>query len=118
MDPLVVKERRALWLSRIQNLAESGMTQKAWCQRKEIPVTTLRYWLRKLRLQSEEISPTATGTWLELTQACQPVQAASAIKMPEKIPTLVLRTDQFALEFYEQISPVQLSEYLKELAYR
>lgn len=55
MDSLVVKERRALWLSKIEELVAGGMTQKAWCQREAIPVTTLRYWIRHLRVQAEEV---------------------------------------------------------------
>ena len=117
MDPLVVKERRALWLSRIQDLSRSGMTQKAWCQREEIPFTTLRYWIRKLRLSPEEMTTPTTDNWLELTQTGEMFCSSAAAEIPASLPTLVFRTDRYALEFYERISPPQLSEYLKEPMY-
>lgn len=66
MDPLVVKERRVLWLNRIQSLSESGMTQKEWCENEGIPRTTLRYWIGKLRLEEKPSHAAADGNWLEL----------------------------------------------------
>lgn len=118
MDPLVVKERRALWLNRIEQLAQSGMTQKEWCQQQGIPVTTMRYWIRKLRLQPEEACCSETGTWLELTRSSQTVSPVAVGQTQVHVPTLVLRIDPIVLEFYEPISPIQLSHYLKELGYR
>lgn len=118
MDPLVVKERRALWLNRIEQLAQSGMTQKEWCQQQGIPVTTMRYWIRKLRLQPEEACCSETGTWLEFTRSRQTIPTVAVGQTQEPVPTLILRIGQFVLEFYEPISPIQLSRYLKELGYQ
>lgn len=40
-------ENRELWLSRVSTYRESGIPAIAWCQENNIPLTTLRYWLRK-----------------------------------------------------------------------
>lgn len=49
MKKMGKEEQRQLWFSRISDLAESGLTQLEWCRQKEISVSTLRYWIRKLR---------------------------------------------------------------------
>lgn len=40
-------ENRMLWMSRVSAYRESGMSARAWCQENNIPLTALRYWLRK-----------------------------------------------------------------------
>lgn len=42
-------ENRQLWLARITDLAESGLSQREWCAKNNHSVSTLRYWIRKLR---------------------------------------------------------------------
>ena len=37
-----------IWKQRIQEMRSSGLSQKEWCQQNGIPVSTLRYWIRKL----------------------------------------------------------------------
>ena len=38
-----------LWAERIRAFQESGLSRKDWCQQNEIPQSTLRYWIRKIR---------------------------------------------------------------------
>lgn len=45
-----------LWKQRLQHLCDSGLTQKAWCEQNQIPLTTLRYWKRKLSTKREQVS--------------------------------------------------------------
>lgn len=47
------KEQKQVWLSRINDLVESGLTQQEWCNRNQIAISTLRYWIRKLRVEEE-----------------------------------------------------------------
>jgi len=35
-------------------LADSGLTQNKWCSEKNIPISTLRYWIRRLREPEEK----------------------------------------------------------------
>jgi len=51
---LTLTNKRQLWLSRISDLADSGLTQTKWCSQKNIHLSTLRYWLSKLREPEEE----------------------------------------------------------------
>lgn len=43
-----------LWLERIQAFQKSGLSRKDWCQQKEIPQSTLGYWIRKIRSEDSE----------------------------------------------------------------
>ena len=54
MNKLSRRDQRQLWLTRISDLADSGLTQTKWCSEKNIPISTLRYWIRRLREPEEE----------------------------------------------------------------
>ena len=41
--------KRTLWQERIASWRRSGLSQKAWCERERITLSTLGYWLKKLR---------------------------------------------------------------------
>ena len=60
------------WQRLIEEQAVSGLSQKAFCERLEIPLATFGYWKRKLRAESLS-TPTGSGTdtvsladWIEL----------------------------------------------------
>ena len=36
-----------LWEKRIQDFHKSGLSRKEWCQKQQIPLSTLSYWIRK-----------------------------------------------------------------------
>lgn len=55
-------EQQQLWFSRISDLAESGLTQIQWANQKNISFSTLRYWIRKLRVPEEDESQ----NWLQV----------------------------------------------------
>lgn len=42
-------KKLALWSERIHDFQTSGQSCKAWCQENQIPVSTMRYWMRRLR---------------------------------------------------------------------
>lgn len=61
MDQLTVTEhdvRLNLWVQRIKESRESGMTVKAWCRAHEINEKTYYYWLRKIKKEAFEALPT------------------------------------------------------------
>lgn len=62
MNKIQKEEQRQLWLSRISDLSESGLTQIQWCDEKNISVSTLRYWIRKLREPEED----GSQSWLQV----------------------------------------------------
>ena len=42
-------EKLALWSELIHDFQTSGQSCKAWCQENQIPVSTMGYWMRRLR---------------------------------------------------------------------
>ena len=57
------EELRQLWLARIRDLYDSGLTQQEWCNKNKMPISTLRYWLRRLKKQMEKEAP---NNWLRV----------------------------------------------------
>lgn len=39
------------WEAHIQDFKESGLSKAAWCQKQNLPVHRLYYWLKKLSPQ-------------------------------------------------------------------
>ena len=46
-------EKITLWSERISEFHSSGQPCKAWCQEHHVPVSTMNYWLRKLKTLDE-----------------------------------------------------------------
>ena len=42
-------EKITLWSERIHEFQSSGQTCKTWCQEHHVPVSTMNYWMRKLK---------------------------------------------------------------------
>ena len=66
------RRNRTEWLQLIDEQAASGLSQKAFCAQREIPLATFGYWKRKLRFGSPS-TPTGPSTdtapladWIEL----------------------------------------------------
>ena len=47
-------EKIILWSERIHEFQSSGQTCKTWCQEHRIPVSTMNYWMRKLKTLDEQ----------------------------------------------------------------
>ena len=47
-------EKAGLWSERIREFRFSGQTCRDWCTEHQIPVSTMTYWIRKLK--QEKIS--------------------------------------------------------------
>lgn len=54
---------RQIWLLRISEYQQSGLTQDEWCSQNNISVSSLRYWLRR---QRDEQNINATPEWLKV----------------------------------------------------
>ncbi len=72
LDDNVKESRNAIWEDRIRDLIDSGKTQKIWCRDNGISESTLRYWLRKLRINPSEKSNNNdscnSNGWLQLPE--------------------------------------------------
>ena len=47
-------EKITLWSERIHEFQSSGQTCKIWCQEHHVPVSTMNYWMRKLKTLDEQ----------------------------------------------------------------
>ena len=47
-------EKITLWSERISEFHSSGQPCKEWCQEHHVPVSTMNYWLRKLKTLDEQ----------------------------------------------------------------
>ena len=47
-------EKITLWSERIHEFQSSGQTCKTWCQEHHVPVSTMNYWMRKLKTLDEQ----------------------------------------------------------------
>lgn len=47
------EEKSSLWSQRIREFRSSGQTCKDWCGEHQLPVSTMTYWLRKLKREEE-----------------------------------------------------------------
>jgi len=44
-------EKEALWKTRIEACAQSGLSEKAFCKREGIALSTFRYWKANVRIR-------------------------------------------------------------------
>lgn len=47
-------EKLTLWAERIHEFHSSGQPCKTWCQEHHVPVSTMNYWMRKLKTLDEQ----------------------------------------------------------------
>lgn len=47
-----LNENKELWVQRVEEFKSSNLSQTTWCKEKDIKVSSLRYWLRKLDAKS------------------------------------------------------------------
>ena len=47
-------EKITLWSERIHEFQSSGQTCKTWCQEHHVPVSTMNYWMHKLKTLDEQ----------------------------------------------------------------
>lgn len=56
------QENKVLWVQRIEDYHTSGLPQVVWCQKQQVKISALRYWLRKLKEEPSE----DTSEWVQL----------------------------------------------------
>lgn len=109
-------DQRQLWIAKICDLHESGMTQEEWCRSHEIPYSTLRYWIRKLK--KEAIVDEDGGTrWLKIDMA------AGSVTKPLRLPEtgnsmngcINVQIGDFTVELNSGCDPRQVYEVLRIL---
>jgi len=109
------EEQRQLWIARVCDLEESGLTQEEWCKNHNIPYSTLRYWIRKLRREAETES--RETNWLKVDMSAG--NEIATVHIPEVTENIVgginIRFGEFTVELQNGCSPKQVFEVLRML---
>ena len=108
------EENRQLYLSRINDLIESGLSQREWCGKKGIPTSMLRYWIRILRdPETSEVSP----AWLKVNMTTNSsIAELQAPAEPSNVKNFIcVRYSDFTVELPESCSAQRIFEVLKVL---
>ena len=109
------EEQRQLWISRLCDLEESGTTQEEWCKRHNVPYSTLRYWLSKLKKEAET---EGRGTnWLKVDMPAG--NEVATVHIPEAAKPTVgginIRFGEFTVELQNGCDPQRVYEVLRML---
>ena len=110
MNKIQALEQKQLWLSRISDFVESGLTQVQWANQKNISVSTLRYWIRKLREPEEDESQ----NWLqvEIPQGSNIARLPSP-KTAECVPEIKITCGPYTVEFPANYTAQDMSDVLR-----
>lgn len=115
MNRIGKEEQRQLWIARMCEMEESGLTQEEWCRSKEIPYSTMRYWLRKFKRETEE----ANGTidWLKVDLSAEKGIAAICPANPAPFASDWIRIlyGEFTVELPGGCDPQQMLGVLQVL---
>jgi hypothetical protein len=68
------EEYQRLWAARLTDLAESGMTQRQWCEQNGISFSTLKYWILKANKKPRQ-NQNQNKEWLALEVGAMPETA-------------------------------------------
>lgn len=107
------EEQRQLWLSRLCDLEESGVTQVEWCKNYDIPYSTLRYWVSKLKKEVE--ADEMDTNWLKVDVSAS--TEVATLQVPEMAKDnnacMNIRFGDFTIELQSGCDPQQIYEVLK-----
>lgn len=105
--------QRQLWISRLSDLGDSGMTQDEWCKSRSIPYSRLRYWITKLR--KESASEDQTAGWLKVDLASGTEIATIRQEGALDSSGINIRFGEFTVEVRKDCHPDQLLGILRTL---
>ncbi len=109
------EELQQLWIARICDLEESGLTQEVWCKNHSIPYSTLRYWLNKLKKEAE-IDGRETN-WLKVDMSTG--NEIATVQIPaasnKSIDGINIRFGEFTVELQSGCDPQRVFEVLRML---
>lgn len=115
METRAMAVREENWLRAIQEAAQSGKTQEAWCREHGIALSTFYRWKQTLR-----------NRLLSTQQAEGPSSCFSELAMPEKycrtqsLPTqdkILVHTRTFTIELPAECSEEQLSRVIRAVGH-
>lgn len=109
-------ERRQVWLSRINDLEESGLHQIEWCDLRGIPESTLRYWKKKLA--QEAAASDSHVNWMKVEVTDSTVAQLRAPELPTAVSSggnINIKYGDFTVELPSACDPQRVFEVLRML---
>lgn len=83
-----------LWTQRIKDFQTSGLSQKEWCRKHQIPLSTFSYWIRKQAEKSVELDQTAETVFARLPSE----QEISSGRLPKHSPVSIYLSESIRIE--------------------
>lgn len=82
--------KQAYWYALIEEWRLSGLTQKAFCQQRELSLPTFGYWVKKLRAQAGESASAESSAFMRLGAASSLFAATHQVEVHVGSVTLKL----------------------------
>lgn len=108
------EEHRQRWIARLCELEESGLTQEDWCKNRNIPYSTLRYWISKLKKEAE--TENRETNWLKVDMPTG--SEIATVRIPETANitgSINIRFGEFTVELQTGCDPQRVFEVLRML---
>lgn len=96
-------ERTQYWQQQVDIFEKSGLSRKAFCEQKQIKISTLEYWRRKQNKHSQRSRQENAGEWI-------PIQIKDS-----KSSGIVLRVGRIAIEINQGFDRALLVEVLQTI---
>lgn len=100
--------RYELWMKRIQDCRESGLTQKEWCEQNQISVSSFRYWISKMNKKNMDDSDQEEAVFARLPSE------AELIQYTDHAP-VILNTNGIRIELYPSCSREMMQNLISVL---
>ena len=103
------------WRELARDCQESGMSVNGWSKEHNIPTTTCRQWLERLKKEEKALQNAACGTELNIWGKVGLEQPAGAVAPdPELFSSSVrLSYHDWIIEVKESFDPILLSQIIK-----
>ena len=105
------KKRRDNWRELAQACETSGMTIYGWCKSNNIPYTTCRKWLERLR--EEQFNPKGTQQELSIWGKVEMNQSLELLSATSEPAPMKLNYGMWGIEISHGFDPVLLKQIIK-----
>jgi hypothetical protein len=105
------EENRRLWQARLEELAESGLTQKQWCEQNSINMSALRYWIGRSKKEKRQQEESGGRKWLTVNTSAFTASNADAGSGGE----IAVNYGAYRVEISEGTNPERIYNVLRVL---
>ena len=102
------EERMEQWRQRIEEYHYSGLSQKTWCEQNQFALSTLRYWIRRIREKDDE-----SESELPMDPVFARLPSESEVCLTEKtMPPVVFSMHGIRIELYPSCSREMMDQLI------